>query len=553
MLYALLWLPRHKVAVLYDDPRRRNLESHVLDKRGRMLLIVLVVLIAMAAIWFGTVLLQRPPVYPTAKTGIDRYLDTHRMDYHVTRADLASDVDALVGFTESLHADPFRVTTRAAFLETAGRIKADIAALPSNDIPAWQAFFLLQALAASLKDGHTTLFPVNWERSVPSLLPLTFISIDGRIFLRDDYAANGIPKRAEILAINGVPMTQMSQALMKYVPGTLPQALNDGLAEWLGFFIQARYGMQSPWRISWALNGRQATASVEGISYDAYLSATTSRKEYSASKIDADATTVPVMHLDFPGFNNSTWQNFKPFVDDFFARNSAKPYLVIDARHNHGGDGEWMIYLLSYLTTSLKNDGEFSFRVSPLNKRIVRYAIDSSYYDMHLPKFLWRLPLYKLVPRDDPYYWIGRGILESPVGSVYTARWARERAYMANPDAPRFHGKVYLLIGSETFSAGTYMAGLFKSNHLGTIVGRETGGRVSMLSDMRPVILPHTGLVYMVPVAKLIVNRDDPDRGVVPDVMENLTPDDYMKGRDPDMDAVRSLIEADVSARSGNR
>ena len=126
-------------------------------KRRRAVLFTLGLLVAMTAIWFGTALLQEPPAYPTAKTGLDQYFDEHRMDYAVARAGLAYDVDSLVRFTDELDAGPFRVTGRSSFLKKANEIKASIASFPSEQVPAWKAFFYLQELAACLNDAGPPL------------------------------------------------------------------------------------------------------------------------------------------------------------------------------------------------------------------------------------------------------------------------------------------------------------------------------------------------------------------------------------------------------------
>ena len=225
----------------------------------------------------------------------------------------------------------------------------------------------------------------------------------GRIFCKDNYVENGLPERAEILAINGVSIDRMINDVMKYVPSTLPHHKQTRFAELFSLFTQTYYDMPSPWEITCKYNGIVSKITVQGIRREAYTAA--QRKEFSKSEIE-------------------------------------KPYLTDKASN-------------------------------------------------------------------------------------------------------QFHGKVYILTSHETFSAGTVFAGLFKDNHLGTIIGRETGGRVSMLSDMWPVFLPNSNFMYLVPTAKLILSDDNSDRGVLPDINVDLTPEDYMNGKDPDIENVVRLIRAD--------
>ncbi|HMB25332.1 MAG: S41 family peptidase [Chloroflexota bacterium] len=507
--------------------------------------IILTVILVPATIWFGTVKFQKPPQYPTAQRDIDWYFDDYQMDYSVSRAGLIKDVDTLVAFTDEVHADPYRVTTRSAFLEKAEEIKARIRSTGSEDIPVRDAFYDLQELTAFLQDGHTTLFPQNWEKTVDSMLPLTFTSVEGRIFVKDNFGDNDLPERAEIVAINDVSIEQMTDDLLKYVPGTLPHFKHARLAQLLGMFIQTYYKMPSPWQVTYSHNGTVATTTVNGISQESFAKASALQPEYGETEVEVNGRTVPVLELKFPGWNNSTWDDFKVFADDFFARNQDSQYLIIDARHHHGGDGDWMVYVLSHLTPALKGYREYSFKASPFHQQVIRYGFQSAYYDMKLPQFLWELPLYKLAEQDEPQYWIGRGLLESKPGSFYDAEWGIYKPYIASETSGRFQGKVFLLTSDETFSAGAYLAGLFRENHLGTIVGRETGGRVYMQSDMLPVILPNSNLMYMIPTAKFTVCDDDPDRGIIPDVTVDLTVEDYASQQDQDMEQVIDLIGAD--------
>jgi hypothetical protein len=506
--------------------------------------IVVSIVLGLAAIWFGTVWLQKPPQYPTSQTDFDAYFDDFRMDYSVDKQGLIEDIDSIIAYTDEVHSNPYRITSRTEFLEKAEAIKSQIRAIESEQIPVQDAYFMLQELVALLQDGHTTLYPLNWEYTVDKILPLMFTSIDERIFVSQNYGDNDIPERAEILEINGVSIEQMTDDCLKFMPGTLTHLKQARFAEQLGLLIQVYYHMPSPWEVTYRHNGTVATTIVHGISLEEYQVASGLQPEFTEMEADANGIKVPVMALQFTGFGDSEWDDYKPFVDDFFAQHQEEPYLVIDVRHHHGGDGDWGVYALSYLADNLKGYEEFTFKASPLHQEIIDYAFRYTYYDMSLPQFLWGLPLYKLVEQDDPYYWIGRGVYEAEPNTFYDAQWEDSRSYLADGTVPRYQGQVFLLTSHETFSAGAYLAGLFRGNDLGTIVGQETGGRVYMESDMRPVFLPNSNLMYLVPVARFTTCKDDPDRGVIPDVIVGVAPGDYINFHDSDMEYVVDLINA---------
>jgi hypothetical protein len=519
----------------------------------KTLIIIIVAVLGIAAVWFGTVWLQQPPDYPTIQSDIETYYKDFRMNYSINKAGLVQDVDALVAFTGELHADPYRSISKQAFLQKAEEVKRRIRTMIPEEISVWDAFYLLQELAAFLEDGHTTLFPLNWEKTADEVFPLTFTAIEGRIFVKDNFGENQVPIRAEILSVGGITIKRMINDVMKYVPGTLSHLKQARFAEQLGLFIQTYYKMPSPWQVTFKYQGSIVTTTVRGISRESAANLAAAREEFTESSCTVDGKTVPVLELNFSGWGDSEWDDFKAFIDDFFIRNSNKPYLIIDARYHLGGEGDWGYYVLSHLTPApLKGYREFSFKVSPLHQRIVQYFLKENYYEMGLPQFLWGLPLYKMAEQDDPYYWIGRGILESGPGINYHAEWDHLKPFLADETSTRFQGKVFLLISHETFSAGVLFAGLFKSNNLGTIVGRETGGRIYMESDMRPVFLPCSKLMYLVPVAKLIVSDDCPDRGVMPDIAVELTASDYLNHTDKDMERVMDLIHSELTAANSD-
>jgi hypothetical protein len=513
-------------------------------KVSRPLSIALGVVLSLVAIWFGTVRFQKPPRYPTAQMEIEKYFDDFRLDYSVPRKGLLEDVDELVAYTDEMHADPYRVVGRGAFLKKAEDIKTRIRAVDSEEIPVQDAFYFLQELAAFLQDGHTSLYPLNWEKNAGRVFPLTFTSVEGRIFVQNNFGDNGVPARAEILAVNGMPIQRMMEEAGQYIPATLPHYREANCALYLPLLIHTFFKMPSPWRITYRFQGTVTTITIRGMDSESFLRASVPQKDYIESETVINGEAVPV--LEFVGFGNGGWEDFKAFIDDFFTRHQDDKYLVLDVRHNPGGEGDWGYYVLSHLTSApLKGYKEFSFKVSPLHQEIVRYSFQNAYYENNLPQFLWGLPIYRWMEQNDPYYWIGRGILESKPGDMYYAKFEDSKSFFADATSPRFHGKVFLLTSSETFSAGVVFTGLFRTNHLGAIVGRETGGRVFMLSDERPVLLSHSNLPYLVPVAKLIVGDDNPDRGVLPDYSVELTAEDYIQGRDMDMEKVALLILAD--------
>ena len=114
----------------------------------------------------------------------------------------------------------------------------------------------------------------------------------------------------------------------------------------------------------------------------------------------------------------------------------------------------------------------------------------------------------------------------------------------------KFKGKAFLQISEKTFSAGVVFAAVFKANELGIIVGRETAGRISFGSDPITIKLPNTRLKGSLPSAIYILPGENPDRGVIPDIMVSKTIEDYRVGKDVEMEKIKDLIQEDIIIRN---
>lgn len=508
----------------------------------KKLLIALVVIVVLAIVWFGTAFLQQPPKNPLVIVNYEDYLP----DYSITKEQLIQDVDFYASHVDKMHADPYKIITRQNFFKKAEEINARIRAHSSEKFDVFEAQYHLQELAASIQDGHTRVNrPWKWGDTVDSVFPLTLIPVGKRLFIENNYGENDLPARAEILAINGIPIKQMMDETMKYVDATLPHFKSMRWAFYLRYFIQTYYRMQSPWDVTYVHEGTRATTSIKGMAVESLRKALAPQGDYRESEFTVNGESIPVLEL--VGFGSSKWKDFQKFHNEFFSRHKDKKYLVIDVRQHPGGNGLWGYWVLAHITDSpFRRYSQFTFKASPTYKKLVRYYFQLGYYRRKIPWFLWGLPLYKFKEQEDAYYWINRGILESEPGAFVDSKTIM---YEIKEEFDRFKGKVYLLISHRTFSAGVVFAAAFKSSGMGIVVGRETGGRVDFLSDSRWVEFPNSKLLINMPVAKLVLEGDNPDRGVLPDVHVEFTPEDYIKQRDKDIEKVKELIREELEIK----
>lgn len=85
--------------------------------------------------------------------------------------------------------------------------------------------------------------------------------------------------------------------------------------------------------------------------------------------------------------------------------------------------------------------------------------------------------------------------------------------------APRFTGRVYLLINRRSFSNAVAVAALVQDHKLGTILGEETADLATTYGAMETFTLAHSRLVVGFPKAYIVRPSGElTPRGVVPDI-----------------------------------
>jgi C-terminal processing protease CtpA/Prc len=119
---------------------------------------------------------------------------------------------------------------------------------------------------------------------------------------------------------------------------------------------------------------------------------------------------------------------------------------------------------------------------------------------------------------------------------------------VVRPVAPRYAGRVWVLVGAVNSSATFEFAGALQRNRLGTLIGQPTGGNQRGITGgafffMR---LPHSGIEADVPlVGYLPVTRVPvPDAGITPDILVSVSASDIAAGRDPELAEVLRRIAA---------
>jgi C-terminal processing protease CtpA/Prc len=124
-----------------------------------------------------------------------------------------------------------------------------------------------------------------------------------------------------------------------------------------------------------------------------------------------------------------------------------------------------------------------------------------------------------------------------------------ERHYFKPMKKHHYNGKVYVLIGGNSFSATTlFVNSVIKQENV-IVVGEETGGGAYGNSAwlIPDVTLPETGIRFRLPLFRLVIDKTIPKngRGVQPEVSSTPTIEAIKRNADYKLDKVMELIKKD--------
>jgi len=203
---------------------------------------------------------------------------------------------------------------------------------------------------------------------------------------------------------------------------------------------------------------------------------------------------------------------FRSFLKDTFQKlqSVGAENLIIDVRHNPGGNSQLGDALIDYLTDQPFRQFERS-----------------------------RIKLSKKICELNP--WLREQNPDAEFGT-----FVEFECDLTEPteNPLRFKGPVYLLIGPITYSSAADLAAAMKCFKVATLIGEETTDTTFCYGDCWSVELPHTRLKLSVPFKEFVGAGDQCDgRGVRPDIEVKQSVDDFVAERDTVMQHTLRLID----------
>ena len=483
---------------------------------------------------------------PTARAGAQPRV--------VSGPELIEDIRILRRALESLHPGLFRYNTP----QQLERRFATLGAHLRNGATIAEAYLAIAEFTSGLQCGHTFPNPVNQSKAVAeavfqstSRVPFYFRWLGKTMVVTDDASAERVfPRGTEIVSINGVPTATILDRLIRY---TRTDGGNDAkrvanLAihqseRFEAFDVYYPVAFKPP-AGAWTFRVRSPGGAIRTVSADPSTLAARMVVYDSLRRVSRDTTSPPWtldVHDSIATLRMPTWVTFndnwdwKGWVQRAFEEIEVRraTTLVVDIRGNEGGTG--------------------------VGDEILAHLIDREV----VPNKFRRYTRYRAIPGDlRPYlptwdrsfddWGAAARPAEAPPGSGTTGFYRLTRydsdtaGATIRPLAPRFRGRVFVLVGADNSSATFEFALAVRENALGTLVGQPTGGNQRGINGgaFYFLRLPNSGIEVDLPLIGQFASRLQPNAGLQPDVLVRVSAADVANGRDAELETVRRLVRA---------
>lgn len=396
-------------------------------------------------------------------------------------------------------------------------------------------FKSLTELVDHAKDGHLLVMRPQLD-SLPNFFPLLLKVIDKKLYTdTDDF---GIPIGSEILSIDGVSAINLRAIFLKYAPSDgFNKTRKDRQIEMeFGILHLYEFGSKPAYQVEYRTPINEViTSTVESQTFESIgkrfakrnslLARKTWREKgpnlYFVDSINTAVLTLNSFNLDVERFQVSLEEVFKNI------KRKKTENLIVDIRQNEGGYPLNAIKAFSYIAQE------------PFKQKVSSYVITDALPDKQYSQNLVNGYTYETFFEK---YFQNSEKTENGWKSTMD-----QNESLMIPNKKRFKGKVYVLIGGKTFSAGSSFA-LFCKNQGIALIGEETGGGYYTQTGGYPIIytLPHSEIKMLISFVK--TNRFIEDEtvrkghGILPSQEVNLTIQDLIEGKDGQLNYILKQI-----------
>ncbi|MCB0493941.1 MAG: hypothetical protein KDC93_16165 [Cyclobacteriaceae bacterium] len=420
------------------------------------------------------------------------------------------DIQLLRSNLEKYHPGLYRYTTRDSIRYAFDLVDARIADQPIECFYAEVTWLL-----SKVRCGHTRSAPPSLmhktftEREV--FLPIEVQYLNHKLYIKNKFTStSALQVGDEIVTINDQSIPEISSSIFDHISadGFIPTGKYQQVGTNFSFYYQLYVGRGTH---DYQLAIRDANdelkcVAVAGVPWD--------KLKYEEEKQLPLSLTIHPNYalLDIRTFDSRTitqsGQNYYSFLESSFKELKDKRVrnLVMDLRHNGGGDDNYGATLVSYFT---KEDFRYFESIEV-----------TEHYDG-----------YGNVKLSN-----GKRLMTSHKGLDV---W--------QPHPSRFNGNVYVLIDGFSFSTCADVATVLHHHQLATFIGEETGGGYdgNTSGNSLSLVLPNSGIRINIPMWKYTTANSGHSfygRGVIPDYRSVPTKHSLIESRDVELEKALQLI-----------
>lgn len=390
-----------------------------------------------------------------------------------------ADVDSLVALIRGRHWRFRDAPLPAEFIERARRISTGVPNLDDDRI-----VVELQGLLATLRDGHTLLYPFGMQRGGLSRLPIALYEFDdGLAVIAADSAHRSLIGR-RVQRIEQTPVSEVVTRLAPFLSLENGAQLRWAYPTYLTFpaFLQAAGVASGTSEVTIAVDSGAATSPV--------------RVRATAPPIDPGTLTLGLVPPPASSGNPGA----------MYLRRLADAY--------------WFTTLHDGATVYLQMNRVVNDQAEPLERFAAR-MLDT----------LLR-PRTRALVVDLRNNSGGNAAVLPPLIRTLVAYRALK------PTAP-----MYVLIGRQTFSAAQTLVNRLEEYCAPTIVGEESGSKPNRFGNGVSFRLPYSGVRGELSGGyNQAATSRDTRSATVPQIRVGLTLRDWMAGRDPALDSIAMLV-----------
>ncbi|MCC2604889.1 S41 family peptidase [Planctobacterium marinum] len=390
---------------------------------------------------------------------------------------LHQDIDALVEGVKLRHPDFAGYADEVTLYQQVAELKANI----STPMTRVEFFRHIGQLSHLFQDGHSFLiWPYQeldklreqGEKPFPFLVKL---STNG-VFVAKQYryAEQVLPAGSQLISINELAVADIFTNLQRYVGGETTVLRQAFVAERLPFLLWAVYGFIDQFDIEYnhlgktqrlRINNQQNWQIVQTHDPDTTADVVYRRLNDSTGYLDVNSFDV-----EPDVFSDQLKSAFSQIAQDNVSA------LVIDIRHNTGGNTDTATELASYIANKpFRLVSQVTEKLNTDNRGLFGYKGD--------------------------------------IGEIIRTEW--DDYVMPNASEIHFKGKVVVLVGPVSYSAAIVFATTIQDNQFGLLAGKATGGFANQSAQGNLFNLPHSQLRAYVATRLLVRPSGDNTVSVV--------------------------------------